>query len=33
VVEKTHIDPIVPNTDCGLEENDFTSIKDLFTFL
>ncbi|KAG6989607.1 hypothetical protein FocnCong_v021163 [Fusarium oxysporum f. sp. conglutinans] len=30
-VEKTHTDPIVPNTDRGLEENGFTSIEELLT--
>jgi hypothetical protein len=28
-VEKTHTDPIVPNTDRGLEENGFTTIEEL----
>lgn len=32
-VEKTHTDPIVPNTDRGLEENRFTSIEELLTSL
>ncbi|KAH7012314.1 uncharacterized protein B0I36DRAFT_356377 [Microdochium trichocladiopsis] len=29
VVEKTYTDPIVPNTDRGLEENGFTDIEEL----
>ncbi|KJZ70496.1 hypothetical protein HIM_10125 [Hirsutella minnesotensis 3608] len=32
-VERTHTDPIVPNTDRGLEENGFTSIEELLTSL
>lgn len=32
-VEKTYTDPIVPNTDRGLEENDATTIEDLLTSL
>ncbi|KAK7420728.1 hypothetical protein QQZ08_010263 [Neonectria magnoliae] len=32
-VERTHTDPIVPNTDRGLEENRFTSIEELLTSL
>ncbi|KAM5344579.1 hypothetical protein ACJ41O_013114 [Fusarium nematophilum] len=31
VVEKTQTDPIVPNTDRGLEETSFTSIEELLT--
>ncbi|KAM5341409.1 hypothetical protein ACJ41O_014440 [Fusarium nematophilum] len=31
VMEKTQTDPIVPNTDRGLEETSFTSIKELLT--
>lgn len=32
-VERTHTDPIVPNTDRGLEENHFTSIEELLASL
>jgi len=31
--DKTHTDPIVPNTGRGLEDNHFASIEDLLTSL